>query len=63
MLSSRFARLRVHVGHRHQRTGEAIEEWLLIEWPKGEDEPTKYWLSTVAKDISFRDLVDLTKLR
>ena len=20
------------------------EEWLLIEWPKGENEPTKYWL-------------------
>jgi SRSO17 transposase len=62
-LSSRFARLRVHVGHRHQRNGEASEEWLLIEWPKGEDEPTKYWLSTVPEDIAFRDLVDLTKLR
>jgi SRSO17 transposase len=62
-LSSRFARLRVHVGHRHQRTGEATEEWLLIEWPKGEDQPTKYWLSTLPKSISFRDLVDLTKLR
>ena len=24
------------------------EEWLLIEWPKGENEPTKYWLSTLA---------------
>ncbi len=23
------------------------EEWLLIEWPKGEKEPTKYWLSTL----------------
>ena len=62
-LSSQFARLRVYVGHRHQRTGEATEEWLLIEWPKGEDVPTKYWLSTVPKEISFRDLVDLTKLR
>jgi len=62
-LSSRFARLRVHVGHRHKRSEEATEEWLLIEWPKGEKEPTKYWLSTVPKDIAFRDLVDLTKLR
>ena len=62
-LASRFARLRVHVGHRHQRNGEPTEEWLLIEWPQGEDEPTKYWLSTVAQDISFRDLVDLAKLR
>src|SRR5207244_11261819 len=62
-LSSRFARLRVHVGHRHQVAGDATEEWLLIEWPKGEDEPTKYWLSTLPEGISFRDLVDITKLR
>jgi SRSO17 transposase len=62
-LSSRFARLRVHVGHRHQVAGDAREEWLLIEWPKGEGEPTKYWLSTLPEDISFRDLVDITKLR
>jgi hypothetical protein len=32
---------------------------LLIEWPEGEDAPTKYWLSTVDKNISFRALVDL----
>jgi hypothetical protein len=23
------------------------EEWLLIEWPEGEEAPTKYWLSTL----------------
>ena len=62
-LSSRFARLRVHVGHRHQVAGHVSEEWLLIEWPEGENEPTKYWLSTVRKDISFRGLVDIAKLR
>jgi SRSO17 transposase len=62
-LSSRFARLRVHVGHRHQRAGDASEEWLLIEWPKGEAEPTKFWLSTMAKDISFHALVDVAKMR
>ena len=38
-------------------------EWLLIEWPEGEAEPTKYWLSTLPEDISFRRLVDLAKLR
>jgi hypothetical protein len=36
---------------------------LLIEWPKDEDEPTKYWLSTLPRNISFGDLVDATKLR
>jgi len=61
-LTSRFARVRVRVGHRHL-TAAPVEEWLLIEWPKGEDAPTKYWLSTLAEDISFRALVDTAKLR
>jgi SRSO17 transposase len=39
------------------------EEWLLIEWPKGAKEPTKYWLSTLAENITFERLVDLAKLR
>jgi SRSO17 transposase len=62
-LSSRFARLRVHVAHRHQQSEEVTEEWLLIEWPEGQDEPTKYWLSTLAKNIAFRALVDIAKMR
>jgi len=62
-LSSRFARVRVHVASRHQRPTEQAKEWLLIEWPEGEDEPTKYWLSTLPQNIPFRDLVDAAKLR
>jgi SRSO17 transposase len=63
-LSSRFARVRVRVAHRdYNLTDSRSEEWLLIEWPKGEDEPTKYWLSTLPQDITFRMLVDTTKLR
>jgi SRSO17 transposase len=59
-LTSRFARLRV----RAARGGKLrTEEWLLIEWPKGEKEPTKYWLSTLPQDIAFERLVDLAKLR
>ena len=42
-LSSRFARVRVRAAHHGKLHAE---EWLLIEWPKGEKEPTKYWLST-----------------
>jgi SRSO17 transposase len=63
LLSSRFARVRVHVASKHQRPAEPTEEWLLIEWPEGEDEPTKYWLSTLPQNIPFRDLVDVAKLR
>ena len=63
-LSSRFARLRVRVAHRdYNLTKARPEEWLLIEWPKGESEPTKYWLSTVPGNIAFHRLVDLAKLR
>ena len=35
----------------------------MIEWPKGEAEPTKYWLSSLPADMPLRDLVDLAKLR
>jgi len=63
-LSSRFARLRIRVAHRdYNLTKSRPEEWLLIEWPKGEAEPTKYWFSTLQQNITFGDLVDLTKLR
>lgn len=63
-LVSRFARLRVRAAHRDYRLSEPRpEEWLLIEWPQDEAEPTRYWLGTLAADISFEQLVDLTKLR
>jgi SRSO17 transposase len=62
-LSSRFARVRVGVGYNGLVPEELAPEWLLIEWPENEAEPTKYWLSTLPADISLRCLVDLTKLR
>jgi SRSO17 transposase len=63
-LSSRFARARVRVAHRDYKLTEPYpEEWLLIEWPKKEQEPIKYWLSTLPGDIAFHHLVDYTKLR
>jgi SRSO17 transposase len=63
-LSSRFVRLRVRPAHRdHKLTAPRPPEWLLIEWPEGEKEPTKYWLSTLPEDIVFAALVDIAKLR
>jgi SRSO17 transposase len=63
-LSSRFARVRVRVAHQdYKLTGFRPEEWLLIEWPEGEDEPTKYWLSTLSEKITLPRLVDMAKLR
>ena len=63
-LSSRFARQRVRPAHRDTKLSEPrAEEWLLIEWPEGEAEPTKYWLATLLEDTSFEVLVDFAKLR
>ena len=63
-LTSRFARVRVRVAHRDDWLSEPRpEEWLLIEWPEGEKEPTKYWFSTLPEDIAFERLVELAKLR
>jgi len=62
-LSSRFARVRVRVGHNKLDPAQLVEEWLLIEWPEGEAEPTRYWLSTLPENVSFQRLVDFAKLR
>src|SRR5271168_1504150 len=63
-LTSRFARLRVRPAHRdYNRTEARPEEWLLVEWPEGEAEPTKYFFSTLPEDTPFEHLVDFTKMR
>ena len=59
-LRSRFARVRVRAAHADR---PRAEEWLLIEWPKGEAEPTRYFLSTLPADISFKALVATVKMR
>ncbi len=64
MLSSSFAALRVRPGHRdYARQMPWPELWLLIEWPEGEDEPTKHWLANLPADTSLQHLVNLAKLR
>jgi SRSO17 transposase len=59
-LRSRFARVRVRAAHGDR---PRAEEWLLIEWPEHEAEPTHYWLSTLPPKLSFKDLVDTVKMR
>jgi SRSO17 transposase len=64
LLASRFAAMRVRPAHRDERRHEPrAEEWVLIEWPNGEDTPTKYWLSTLPPETSLAELVSQTKLR
>jgi SRSO17 transposase len=63
-LRSRFIALRIRPAHRDYWRAEAhAEEWLLIEWPKGEAEPTKYWMSTLPPETKLNHLVALAKQR
>ena len=63
-MRSRFACVRVRAAHRdYWRREPRPEEWLLIEWPTGEDAPTKFWLSNVSAETTITDIVYLAKLR
>ena len=63
-MTSRFAAVRVRAAHRdYNRTEPRDPEWLLIEWPAAEKQPTKYWLSTVSDKVSIKELVRLVKIR
>ncbi|HET6177049.1 MAG TPA: IS701 family transposase [Candidatus Sulfotelmatobacter sp.] len=63
-LQSRFAAVRVRPAHRDfERSEPYPEQWLLIEWPKPESEPTKYWFSTLPAETKLKELVRLAKQR
>jgi SRSO17 transposase len=63
-LSSRFAAARLRPASRdYWRSAPRPEEWFLIEWPQGDSEPTKYWLSTLPENTTLGELVDQAKLR
>jgi SRSO17 transposase len=64
VLSSRFAALRVRPAHRdYWRSEQRAEEWLLVEWPTGDAEPLKYFLSTAPREATLEQLVFVTKMR
>ena len=63
-LRSRFAAVRIRPAHRdYWKARPHAEEWLLIEWPRGEAEPTKYWLATMAANTTLKALVGMAKHR
>jgi SRSO17 transposase len=63
-LVSRFMAVRVRPGHRdYWREQPWPELWLLVEWPRGEPEPSKYWFGNLAADTPIERLVTLAKLR
>lgn len=63
-MTSRFTVLRVRSAHRaeHQTRVPPLE-WLLIEWPEGEPEPTHYWFSTLPASTPVPELIRMAKLR
>ena len=61
-LVSRFARLRVHASGEAASSAQP-EEWLIVEWPKEEKEPAKFWLSTLPANLDFKSMIDITMMR
>jgi hypothetical protein len=43
--------------------GELPVRWLLVEWPVGKAEPTKYWLANLPETTPLVELVRLARLR
>ena len=63
-LRSRFAAVRVRpAGRDYEKAEPHPEEWLLVEWPRGENEPTKYWVSTLPPQTKLKPLVKIAKQR
>jgi SRSO17 transposase len=63
-LSGHFAAVRVrHAGGNIGKARLHPEQWLLIEWPAGDNDPLKYYLSTLPDDIALNDLVAQAHMR
>ena len=63
-MRSRFAALRVRPAYGDDRKGSLQpEQWLLIEWPAGAEEPSGYWLAKLPVKTSLKRLVGISKQR
>ncbi|MFF8618620.1 IS701 family transposase [Streptomyces sp. NPDC015350] len=65
-MPARFVFLRVRLAGRRPKPapdGAIGLRWLIAQWPEGQNEPVKYWISNLPADIPARDLVRLAKLR
>jgi SRSO17 transposase len=63
-MTSRFSALRVRTAHRHANGAPpGPEQWLLIEWPHGHEQPRHYWLSNLPAETTLQELVSLAMIR
>jgi SRSO17 transposase len=64
-LTSRFVFARVKA-LRHWKNGaeqEPREEWLIAEWPDGQEQPSDYWISNLPADAPPEQLARLARMR
>jgi hypothetical protein len=55
-MRSQFLAMRIRPANRdipRDADGSLPECWLIVEWPPGAEEPTKYWLSNMDTRISM----------
>jgi SRSO17 transposase len=63
-LVSRFAFVRIIVAHPVDRDRQTPrEEWLIVESPEGQEQPTDYWISNLPADTEPERLARLARLR
>lgn len=73
-VTSTFVFVRVHAAHGWResegwigwREGSEVpprEEWLIAEWPAGEDKPTDYWIANLPADTEPERLARLARMR
>ena len=63
-ISSRFATARVIAAHPVDRDHRAPrQEWLIVEWPAGAEQPSDYWIGNLPADTPPQRLAALARLR
>jgi SRSO17 transposase len=63
-VTSRFAFVRVVATHPVRNACQPPrQEWLIVEWPAGEEAPSDYWLSNLGEDEPRERLARLARLR
>jgi len=60
---SRFAFVRVIAARPVAEGYPPREEWLIIEWPEGHEQPSDYWLANLPADTAHERLARLARLR